>query len=121
MMGDNTEKLQSLIADELEAVSLAGGTLDEQFAELSTRLRRLNTQSLRGYIQHFGTTYKGEYQVQFGTNNVPNPESWSSRWPEWAAKSARDALLHNREVWVIYDTVPYGPNLLLVLVTNLTA
>lgn len=120
-MGDNTEKLQSLIADELEAVSLAGGTLDEQFAELSTRLRRLNTQSLRGYIRHFGTTYKGEYQVQFATNNVPNPESWSSRWPEWAAKSARDALLHNREVWVIYDTVPYGPNLLLVLVTNLTA
>lgn len=119
-MGNKADRLQSSIADELKAVSLKGGTLDEQFADLSLRLKRLNTEARRGFIQHYGTTSKGEYQVQFGASAPSNPESWSSRWPEWAARSARDALIHNKEVWVIYDDMPIGPNLLLVLVTNMT-
>lgn len=67
-----------------------------------------------GWINHAGRVADGTYQVQF---DVPG-DGWSSRWPEWAYEAAVPALLSDKKVWVISNGVPFGPNLLMVLVTH---
>jgi hypothetical protein len=51
-----------------------------------------------------------EYHVQI--NN--GPDGYSSDWPEWAYNIAKEAILHNKRIWVIYKDVPFGFNLLQV-------
>jgi len=66
-----------------------------------------------GVIQFAGRVKDGTYGVQFNADG----NGWSSRWPEWAYEVAREALLHNKRVWVIYEgDMPFGPNLLQVLI-----
>ena len=67
-----------------------------------------------GWINHAGRVADGTFQVQF---NVPG-DGWSSRWPEWAYEIALAGLTSQKRVWVISTGLPFGPNLLQVLLLN---
>lgn len=83
----------------------------------SDLLKAVTTPTTTGYvgwINHAGRVADGTYQVQF---DIPG-NGWSSRWPQWAYEAALPALVNRKRVWVIATGVPFGFNLLQVLVTN---
>jgi hypothetical protein len=55
-----------------------------------------------------------EYHVQINLGS----NGYSSDWPEWAYNIAREAFLYNKRLWVIYKEVPFGRNLMHVLLIN---
>jgi len=46
------------------------------------------------------------------------PIGYFSIWPEWAYEIAKDALLFNRQVVLMYSDAPFGPNLHMVFCSN---
>lgn len=63
-----------------------------------------------GYANHLM-----EFQVQI--NSIDN-HGYASDWPEWAYLIAKEALLHNKRIWVIFKDIPYGRNISHVLLLN---
>jgi hypothetical protein len=114
-MSDSIEILRVKISEAFNGVECQGVSEDEMREFLTKNLSQYNTTINIGWIIHAGTVWNGEFQVQF---NIPG-DGWSSRWPSWAFNAARDALLHDKKIVVISAGVPFGPNLLLVLVTNI--
>ena len=69
-----------------------------------------------GTIAFAGQDSSGNYQVQFNDTNTNT--GYSSTWPQWAFELAKDALLTGKNVWVIANGDPFGPNLLDVLILS---
>lgn len=69
-----------------------------------------------GTIAFAGQDSSGNYQVQF--NDTRSNTGYSSAWPQWAFELAKDALLAGKDVWVIANEYPFGPNLLDVLILS---
>ena len=86
--------------------------------QMQAQLSAAGIESLVGIIAHVGTCKDGTFQVQFNADG----HGYSSRWPEWAYVSAKEALAHGKKIWVIYDgSGPFGRNLLQTLVLNWVA
>jgi hypothetical protein len=113
-MADRIGVLRNKVINALDGVEIKGRSGNEIRRALLDHLSPLNVIANIGWIAHAGKTWKGEFQVQFNISG----NGWSSRWPEWAFASARDALLHNKKILVISEGVPYGASLLLVLVMS---
>jgi hypothetical protein len=71
-----------------------------------------------GYIYFAGRhlpSGEGEVEVVIGSP----PIGYVSDWPEWAYEVAKDALLFNKQVLVVYsDPGPFGPQLQMVFCMN---
>lgn len=112
-MSVNQDARRLSFLSQFETIKLTG-TEDEMVCALKRRAKELGVEAQTGWILAAGGVFNGEHQVQFNVGT----DGWSSRWPEWAYAAARDALLANKKILVIYDGVPFGPNILLVLVMN---
>lgn len=89
-----------------------GSSLDEQAQQLAEAAAALDLQSYIGSISHAGQVADGTLQVQFNVFG----NGYSSRWRQWAYEPALQSLLHKKKVWVICDGLPFGDNLLQVLI-----
>jgi hypothetical protein len=113
-MAENIETLRRLVVEALDGVELHGQSENELREVLNKKLPQHDLISNIGWIVHACTVWNNDFQVQFNISG----DGWSSRWPSWAYKAARDALLHNKKLWIISRGLPYGQNILLALVTN---
>lgn len=101
--------LQALFMDR----EVPSGDDATQLEYLQHEVRKLGLWSRVGWVLHAGEVYDGSFQVQF---NLDGSEGYSSRWPEWAYRPALQSMLHGKSLWVVSDGVPYGRNLVQVLV-----
>jgi hypothetical protein len=73
-------------------------------------LRDLGMAWAYGTILQAGKLPDGTVHVQFVSASA---QGWSGPWPKWAFDLAYDALLHNKQVFVIYTgDIPSDENLL---------
>ena len=108
------EKALKIIREALGRVEIKGKASSGPSPGLLKAVKTATTTGYVGWINHAGRVADGTYQVQFDIAG----NGWSSRWPAWAYEAALPALLHGKKVWVISTGLPYGSNLLQVLVTN---
>jgi hypothetical protein len=80
--------------------------------QLSELADQLALGSYTGRIGLAGQRSSGTFYVQF---KVDGNGSYGSSWPGWAFELAKAALLSNKRVWVWSDGVPFGDNLVSVL------
>jgi hypothetical protein len=109
-----TRKNQAVLTEKLANLSFSGNTVKNQIRQFVEAVEALGHQAHIGWILHAGAVSDGTFQVQFNITG----NGYSSRWPEWAYAPARDALLHGKKLLVISDGVPFGMNLLQVLILN---
>ncbi len=64
------------------------------------------------YAGYANNLKENHVQINLGSNG------YASDWPDWAYLLAKEALLTNKALWVISDGIPYGRNLLQVLIYN---
>jgi hypothetical protein len=114
-MSDSIETLRLRVLEALDGVEFRDQSENEMREFLLAKLAGYDITAYIGWILHAGKCWNGEFQVQFNVQGG----GWSSRWPEWAYDAARDALLHEKKIWVISNGVPFGPNILQALVTNI--
>ncbi len=114
MTKDERNKKFETLSKKWDECTTRGSTDEEHIQQLADFAAELNFQSYMGWILHAGRVSDGKFQVQFNISG----NGYSSRWPEWAFESAKEALLHRKKVWVISDGKPFGGNLLQVLVMN---
>ena len=108
-----TKKAGPKLAMVLKALSDAATTektLDAQVKQVTTALAAAGVSSATGTIAFAGRSSTGGL-VQV---NIP-AGGFSSQWPEWAYGVAEEALHFNKKVWVIYNSQPFGGNLIQVL------
>lgn len=99
--------------EKVEAILVSGLALDGISTEQLTQLREAGLDAKIGFIAHAGRVFDGDFQVQFNEGTT----GWSSRWPKWAFQSAREALLYDKKILVIFEgSIPAGNFLLQVLV-----
>jgi hypothetical protein len=67
-----------------------------------------------GTIANVGETSSGGNQVQF--NDPATNTGYGSAWPQWALGLAQAALLAGKEVLLVANGLPFGSNLLSVLI-----
>jgi len=80
--------------------------------EIVDAVERAGFQATTGTIAFAGQYATGSFAVQYN-----NPQGgFSSAWPEWAFRLAKDALLGNRRVWVASNGDPFGSNLVFVMI-----
>ncbi|HEY6839260.1 MAG TPA: hypothetical protein VI389_10990 [Geobacteraceae bacterium] len=99
------------LSKKLNEVVIHAASADEKLRELSRLVEELNLKSNKGWINHAGRVADGTFQVEFDIHS----DGYSSRWPQWAYEVALQAVIHNKKVWVISDGIPYGQNLLQVI------
>lgn len=80
--------------------------------EIVDAVEQAGFKATTGTIAFAGQHSTGSFAVQY--NNQQG--GFSSAWPEWAFKLAKDALLGNRRVWVASNGDPFGSNLLFVMI-----
>jgi len=80
--------------------------------EIAGAVEQAGLQTSTGTIAFAGQYASGSFAVQY---NSPQG-GFSSAWPEWAFKLAKDALLGNRRVWVASNGDPFGSNLVFVMI-----
>jgi hypothetical protein len=69
-----------------------------------------------GTIANVGQNSGGGNQVQF--DDAATNTGYVSAWPQWAFGLAEAALLAGKEVLVVANGVPFGSNLLSVLILS---
>jgi hypothetical protein len=69
-----------------------------------------------GTIAFAGQDSGGGYPVQF--DDTATNTGYSSAWPQWAAGPAQAALLAGKEVLLVANGIPFGYNLLDVLILS---
>jgi hypothetical protein len=67
-----------------------------------------------GTIANVGENSSGGNQVQF--NDAATNTGYGSAWPQWAFGLAQAALLGGKEVLLVANGLPFGSNLLNVLI-----
>jgi hypothetical protein len=67
-----------------------------------------------GTIANVGENSSGGNQVQF--NDPATNTGYGSAWPQWALGLAQAALLAGKEVLLVANGLPFGSNLLTVLI-----
>jgi hypothetical protein len=80
--------------------------------EIASAIQQAGLTTSTGTIAFAGQYATGSFAVQY---NSPTG-GFSSAWPEWAFKLAKDALLGNRRVWVASNGDPFGSNLVFVMI-----
>ena len=80
--------------------------------EIASAVEQAGLTTSTGTIAFAGQYATGSFAVQY---NSPTG-GFSSAWPEWAFKLAKDALLGNRRVWVASNGDPFGSNLVFVMI-----
>jgi hypothetical protein len=91
---------------------VSGGDLLGVPPEIASAVEQAGLTTSTGTIAFAGQYATGSFAVQY---NSPTG-GFSSSWPEWAFKLAKDALLGNRRVWVASNGDPFGSNLVFVLI-----
>ena len=69
-----------------------------------------------GTIANVGQNSVGGNQVQF--NDPATNTGYASSWPQWAFGLAEEALLAGKEVLLVANGLPFGSNLLTVLILS---
>jgi hypothetical protein len=82
--------------------------------QLADIVAREGLQTSIGTIAHVTQYANGSHSVQFDHDNGGSV----SRWPQWAFELAKEALLANKEIWVISNGEPIGTNLVNVVITR---
>ena len=86
-----------------------------QFEQLTQSVRDAGLDARKGWVVFAGRVADGSTRVQFNAGN----DGWSSDWPEWAFGQAQLALVNNLSILVISNGLPWGSNLVQVLVFHL--
>jgi hypothetical protein len=80
---------------------------------------RLNADGISAdtsYLQFAGRYLDGSGWVSLVLDS--NVGSFGSPWPEWAYGVAEWALHFKKQMWIIYNTYPFGNNLIQVFCLN---
>jgi hypothetical protein len=89
--------------------------LDAQIKQVREKLSPLGMSLDFGTIVMAGRHHDRSYLVQIDIPSTGNnPGQYSTHWPEWAYGVAEGALRFNKQVFVVYNGVPTGANLILV-------
>ena len=104
--------LQKQVDEKFERVKMMDFGDGPKFQHIANALTNLAVDSYIGTVAFAGQNSTGGYQVQFNTSN----SGYSSTWPQWAFELAKSALLSGKQLWVIANGLPFGSNLLTVLI-----
>lgn len=109
-LAELTEKFRRATA-QLTIRGAAASGLQRQLSDAATQL---GIQAYNGTITALGQDSNGEYLVTF---EVPSTNtSYISGWPQWAFQLAQAALLGSKEILVVANGDPFGPNLVEVYI-----
>jgi hypothetical protein len=109
-VADRAAKFQQATA-ELTIPDVSRARLRERLASAAGPL---NISVYEGTIANVGENSSGGNQVQF--NDPANNTGYVSAWPQWAFGLAQAALLGGKEVLLVANGLPFGSNLLSVLI-----
>ena len=98
---------------ELTIPDVSRARLREQLANAASPL---GVSVYTGTIANVGQNSGGGNQVQF--NDSATNTGYGSAWPQWAFGLAEAALLAGKEVLLVANGVPFGSNLLNVLILS---
>src|SRR5207249_3679775 len=92
------------------------GQGEAALAAQQDQLRSVGVDSKVGSIRALGYFPDGQVDVTF----VSEGEMWGSQWPAWTLSAVRDALLHGKQIWSIYEkgAGPFGHDLLVVVLLS---
>jgi hypothetical protein len=82
--------------------------------QLANAAGPLGVSVYEGTIANVGENSSGGNQVQF--NDLATNTGYGSSWPPWALGLAQAALLAGKEVLLVANGLPFGSNLLSVLI-----
>jgi hypothetical protein len=106
--------LQKQVNAKFDRVKVSDFGEGPKFQAIANALNTLTVDSYIGTVAFIGRTSTGDYDVQFNTGNT----GYSSAWPEWAFEMAKTSLVTGKQLWVISNGVPFGSNLLTVIVLS---
>jgi hypothetical protein len=104
--------LQQQVNAKFDRVNVADLGDGPKFQAIANALNTLTVGSYIGAVAFIGRNSSGDYDVQFNTGNT----GYSSAWPEWAFEMAKTSLVTGKQLWVISNGVPFGSDLLTVIV-----
>jgi hypothetical protein len=110
-VADLAAKFQKATA-ELTIPDVSRGSLRERLTSAGTPL---GISFYSGTIAYVGQNSAGDYLVQF--DDSAN-DGYASVWPQWAFELAQAALLGAKEVLVSANGLPFGSNLVQVLILS---
>jgi hypothetical protein len=112
VMSGQLAELQKQVDAKFERVKVTDFGDGPKFQNIANALDTLAVDSYIGTVAFAGENSSGIYQVQFNTGN----SGYSSSWPQWGFDQAKSALLSGKQLWVIANGLPFGSNLLTVLI-----
>jgi hypothetical protein len=95
--------------DRVKSTDLGDGP---KFQQIANALDSLAVDTYLGTVAFAGQTSTGSFEVQFNSGN----SGYSSFWPQWAFGLAQSALLSGKSLFVVANGLPFGSNLLTVLI-----
>jgi hypothetical protein len=104
--------LQKQVTEKLDGVRVTDFGDTPKYQALANAINALTVDSYIGNVAFIGRDSSGGYSVQFNTGNT----GYSSSWPEWAFEMAKTSLVTSKRLWVIANGVPFGSDLLNVMV-----
>jgi hypothetical protein len=100
----------------------AMGNMTFENADLGAQLEQLRETLSPAGVINLGSIYcagrlsSGDAFVEVSVGSPPI--GYFSIWPEWAYEIAKDALLFNKQVVLMYSDAPIGPNLQMAICSN---
>jgi hypothetical protein len=109
----SNEDLIARLHGELAQLSELRMPVSDLRESIAAKVAQLGVTSYNGTVALVGQDSAGAFQVTYA---LANGGTFFSRWPQWAYEHAKLAKLHGKELWVIANGQPLGPNLLVVTI-----
>jgi hypothetical protein len=112
-MAKDLKKLAAL-TQKRSTIVTRGVDAEQHINQSAEQAAQLGLQSYFGWIILAGPNSDGTFHVEFA---IPG-NGWVSNWPQWAYEAAVESLLHRKKLWVISEGIPFGENLVQVVIVQ---